>query len=57
MKTVLVSAPYMLPELERFKPVLESFDLELIVPEVHERLSEEEILVYAGQFDGTICGG
>jgi D-3-phosphoglycerate dehydrogenase len=23
---------------------------------VHERLSEEEILVYAGQFDGTICG-
>jgi D-3-phosphoglycerate dehydrogenase len=28
----------------------------LIVPEVHERLSEEEILKYAGQFDGTICG-
>ena len=56
MKTVLVSAPYMLPELGRFRPVLESFDLDLIVPEVHERLSEEEILVFAGQFDGTICG-
>jgi D-3-phosphoglycerate dehydrogenase / 2-oxoglutarate reductase len=56
MKKVLVSAPYMLPELERFRPVLESFDLELIVPEVHERLSEDEILVYAGEFDGTICG-
>ncbi|MDY6866800.1 MAG: phosphoglycerate dehydrogenase [Chloroflexota bacterium] len=56
MKTVLVSAPYMLPELERFRPVLESFDLELIVPEVHERLSEDEILAYAGEFDGTICG-
>ncbi len=25
-------------------------------PEVHERLSEEELLAYAGQFDGTICG-
>lgn len=56
MKTVLVSAPYMLPELERFKPVLESFGFELIVPEVHERLSEDEILTHAGEFDGTICG-
>ncbi len=56
MKTILVSAPYMLPELDRFRPVLESFDLELILPEVHERLSEEEILAFAGAFDGTICG-
>jgi len=56
MKTVLVSAPYMLPELERFRPVLEAFELQLIVPKVNERLSEEEILTYAGQFDGTICG-
>jgi len=28
----------------------------LIVPEVHERLGEAELLSYAGQFDGTICG-
>ena len=56
MPTVFVSAPYMLPELKRFRPVLESFGLQVIAPEVHERLSEEEILTYAGQFDGTICG-
>ena len=56
MKTVLLSAPYMLPELERFQPVFDAFDLTLIVPEVHERLNEDEILPYAGQFDGTICG-
>lgn len=56
MKTVLISAPYMLSELARFQPVLEAFDLELIVPEVNERLSEQEILAFAGQFDGTICG-
>jgi len=56
MKTVLVSAPYMLAELGRFRPVLESFDLHLIIPEVDERLSEEEILTHAGAFDGTICG-
>jgi D-3-phosphoglycerate dehydrogenase len=56
MKDVLVSAPYLLPELERFRPVLEAFDLNLIVPKVHERLSEDEILAFAGEFDGTICG-
>jgi D-3-phosphoglycerate dehydrogenase len=53
---VLISAPYFLPELDRFSPVLQAFDLDLILPEVKERLSEEEILQYAGQFDGTICG-
>ncbi len=56
MKDILVSAPYLLPELDRLLPVLKAFDLNLIVPEVHERLSEEEILAYAGEFDGTICG-
>ena len=56
MKTVLLSAPYMLPFVERFRPVFEHYDLELILPEVNERLSEEEILQYSGKFDGTICG-
>jgi D-3-phosphoglycerate dehydrogenase len=56
MTTVLFSAPYMIPFLDRFRPLLEGYGLELIVPEVHERLSEDEILAYAGKFDGTICG-
>jgi D-3-phosphoglycerate dehydrogenase / 2-oxoglutarate reductase len=56
MKTILVSAPYMLPHLERFKPVFEHFQFDLILPDVNERLSENEILHYAGKFDGTICG-
>lgn len=56
MPTVLFSAPYMLPFLDRFRPVLESYEIELIVPEVEERLEEEEILAYAGQFDGAVCG-
>ncbi len=56
MLTVLFSAPYMIPYLDRFRPVLEGHNLELIVPEVTERLSEEELLEYAGKFDGTICG-
>ncbi len=54
--TVLLSAPYMIPFKERFVPVLESFGIDVIVPEVHERLSEEEILKFAGEIDGAICG-
>ena len=56
MPTVLLSAPYMLQFVERFVPVLEKYGLDVILPEVHERLSEQEILAYAGLFDGTICG-
>ncbi len=54
--TVLLTAPYMLPFLDRFRPVLEKYDLELIVPDVHERMEENDLLKYAGQFDGAICG-
>lgn len=54
--TVLFSAPYMIPFLDRFRPVFNRFDIDLIIVEVQERLDEDEILSYAGQFDGTICG-
>ena len=56
MKTVLISAPYFLPEIQRFQPVLEALELVPLIADVNERLSEEEIMEYAGQFDGTICG-
>lgn len=55
-KTILLSAPYMIPFLDRFIPVLEELGFKVIVPEVNERLSVEEILHYAGKFDGAICG-
>jgi len=56
MTTILLTAPYMIPYLDRFLPVLEHFGLDVIVPEVNERMSEAELLVYAGQIDGSICG-
>jgi D-3-phosphoglycerate dehydrogenase len=46
----------MLPSLDRFQPVLARYGIDLLTPHVHERLEEDAILVYAGQFDGTICG-
>jgi D-3-phosphoglycerate dehydrogenase len=54
--TVLVTAPYIIPRLARFRPLLESYGLDLIVARVTERLDEEQLLSYAGKFDGTISG-
>lgn len=56
MPTILFTAPYMIPFLDRFRPTLENYGLELVVPEVNERLESAQILEYAGDFDGTICG-
>lgn len=56
MPTILFSAPYMLPLIDRFRPVFDHYGLELILAPVEERLEEEQILAYAGQFDGAVCG-
>jgi D-3-phosphoglycerate dehydrogenase / 2-oxoglutarate reductase len=56
MPTVLLTAPYMLPVLDRFKPVFEKHGLTLIVPDVRERMEEADLLNYAGEFDAALCG-
>lgn len=57
MPTVLVTAPYILPFMHRFRPIFEHYGLELILPgEVLERMEEADLLALAGQFDGAICG-
>ena len=57
MPTVLITAPYILPYMHRFRPILEHYGLELILPgEVQERMEEADLLALAGQFDGAICG-
>jgi len=53
---VLFTAPYMIPFVDRFKPIFDKYDLELIVPDVQERMEEADLLQYAGRFDGAICG-
>ena len=53
---VLVSAPYMLPVIERFQPIFDELGVEVVLAEVEERLSEDELLAYAGSIDGVICG-
>ena len=51
-----MTAPYMIPFLDRFKPVFAKYGVDLIVPDVEERMEEADLLKYAGQFDGAICG-
>ncbi len=56
MPTALMTAPYMIPFLDRFKPVFAKYGVDLIVPNVEERMEENDLLKYAGQFDGAVCG-
>ncbi len=56
MPTVLVSAPYLIPIIDQFKPLFEGYGIDLIVAPVDERLNETDLLEFAGQFDGALCG-
>lgn len=51
-----MTAPYMIPFLDRFRPVFAKYGIDLIVPAVEERMEEQDLLEYAGKFDGAICG-
>jgi D-3-phosphoglycerate dehydrogenase / 2-oxoglutarate reductase len=54
--TVLLTAPYMIPFADRFRSVFDKYSVNLIIPDVYERMEEVDLLNYAGQFDGAICG-
>jgi D-3-phosphoglycerate dehydrogenase len=57
MPTVLLSAPYLVDSLERFRQVFAHYQVDLLLPpKVQERMEEADLLKYAGQFDGIICG-
>lgn len=53
---VLVSAPYMLPVLDDFRPRLERAGIDVVTVPVRERLTEAELLPVVSELDGAICG-
>lgn len=53
---VLVTAPYFIPVLDRFRATFDAHGITTIVPEVQERMSEEQLLRVVHDIDGTICG-
>jgi len=55
-RTVLLSAPYMIPVFDQLRPLFDAAGIDVIVAPVEERLSEAELLEYAGRIDGTVCG-
>ncbi|NJP04123.1 MAG: phosphoglycerate dehydrogenase [Chloroflexaceae bacterium] len=54
--TVMVTAPYMQPVIERFRPLFAEHQIELLVPPVEERFEEADLLQWVDQIDGVICG-
>jgi D-3-phosphoglycerate dehydrogenase len=46
----------MIPVIDHFRPLLESYGIELVIAPVEERLNEDDLLALAGTFDGTLCG-
>jgi D-3-phosphoglycerate dehydrogenase len=56
MLRILLSAPYMIPVYDRFKGYFGESGIEVDIPPVIERLSAEELMPFAGQVDGAICG-
>ena len=53
---VLVSAPYMQPVIDRFRPLFAEQNIELFVPPVKERFEEEDLLQWMHDIDGVIAG-
>lgn len=53
---VLVTAPYMQPVIDRFRPIFDKHGIELVIPPVKERFAEAELLGFVGDVDGVICG-
>lgn len=54
--TVLVTAPYMLPVIERFSPFFAEHGIALRLARVEERLEEDALLPLIAGIDGVICG-
>ncbi len=53
---VLITAPYMQPVLDRFRPVFDANGIELLVPPVRERFEADELRAWIDRVDGVICG-
>jgi D-3-phosphoglycerate dehydrogenase / 2-oxoglutarate reductase len=53
---VLISAPHLQPHIKDYMHIFRENDIEVVVPEVRERLSESELLNLMDDIDGVIAG-
>lgn len=53
---VLITAPYFQLVVDEYREVFEDNGVEIVVPQVNERLSEEELIPLVGDIHGILCG-
>ncbi len=53
---VLITAPYFQLVIDTYREELERQGIELVVPPVNERMSENELLPFVGDVHGILCG-
>ena len=53
---VLITAPYLQPIVENYRAIFNEHQIEIIVPQLKERLSEAELLECIKDIDGIIAG-
>ena len=53
---VLVSAPYMQLEIDRFRDFFRDNSIDIGLPQVRERMNEEDLLKIIGQYEGVVAG-
>lgn len=56
MKKVLLSAPYMLMEVDKFRDFFKTNNLDVTCADIIEHMSEQELLDVIADYDGVICG-
>jgi len=54
--TVLITAPYMLADLDDFRSRLSDEGVDIVTVDVRERLTERDLLPLITNIDGAICG-
>ncbi|MFH1079357.1 MAG: phosphoglycerate dehydrogenase [Pseudomonadota bacterium] len=52
----MITAPYMHPVIDRFRPIFVENNIEIIAPPVNERFEENDLLQWTSDIDGVICG-
>ena len=53
---VMVSAPYMRLEIDKFRNWFTEHSIAIDLPDVKERMEESDLLPIIGQYDGVVCG-
>lgn len=53
---VLITAPYMLPVVDRFADFFAENGIEATKADVEERMEEADLLPVIGEYDGIVCG-